>query len=105
MAFIKLNTIWLYFGWVNQILATFMLWIGALFLRRKGWNYWVALIPAIFMTFVCATYLGYAKILFAQDIEIARIIGVFLTLLIIFLFFTKLDLEICEEFGNLFRVH
>lgn len=89
MSFINLSTIWLYFGWVNQILATFMLWIGALFLRRKGWNYWVALLPAIFMTFVCATYLGYAKILFAQDIEIARIIGMAITLMATAIFFLK----------------
>ncbi|MDY6407470.1 MAG: carbon starvation CstA family protein, partial [Pseudomonadota bacterium] len=35
MAFINLDKIWLYFGWVNQLLASIMLWVGALYLREK----------------------------------------------------------------------
>ena len=89
MAFINLNTIWLYFGWVNQILATFMLWIGTLFLRKKKWNYWVSLIPAVFMTFVCTTYLVYAPILFGFNITNACLIGMIMTLIMTVMFFIK----------------
>ena len=46
-----------YFAWSNQVVASIMLWAGYLWLRRNGKNYWIALIPAIFMTIVCVLYI------------------------------------------------
>lgn len=51
------NTIWNWFGWSNQSLAVFTLWTITVYLVRKGKPYWVSLLPAVFMTTVCFTFL------------------------------------------------
>lgn len=53
------NVIWRYFGLANQSLACFTLWALTVFLlrERKGLSYLLALVPAVFMTSVCVTYL------------------------------------------------
>ena len=58
------NTIWRYFGWMNQTLACFMLWTVTLWLirHRKSPSYLITMIPAIFMTSVCTTYICVNKI-------------------------------------------
>jgi len=63
------NVLWRYFGWANQCLSIFTLWAITFFLyRRKVAGYvkrdyfWIALIPACFMTSVCLTFISTAKI-------------------------------------------
>ncbi len=51
------NMIWSWFGWSNQTLSVFMLWALTVYLIRQKKAYGVTLIPAIFMTVVCTTYL------------------------------------------------
>ncbi len=53
------NTIWRYFGWSNQTLSVFMLWAITVFLKRerKGLSYLITLLPALFMTAVCVTFI------------------------------------------------
>ncbi len=87
LSFINLETIWLYFGWANQMLAMLTLWLGTIYLSVKKSNYWIALIPAIFMSVVCATYFAYAPVLLNLDIFIARIFGIIVALLFTFIFF------------------
>ncbi len=87
LAFIDLNKIWLYFGWTNQMLATIMLWIGALYLKRKGHFYYISLIPAMFMSAVCGTYFGYSELMLRQDLNVSVIIGLVLTALVTVGFF------------------
>ena len=58
------NIIWRYFGWSNQTLAVFMLWTATVYLvkaRGKSW-YLVTLLPALFMTAVCVTFILVDKI-------------------------------------------
>ena len=55
------NTIWQYFGWSNQTLSVFTLWTLTVYLAREKKPYWVTLIPALFMTTVCSTYLFISK--------------------------------------------
>jgi carbon starvation protein CstA len=50
------NIIWRYFSWSNQTLATIALWAGAAYLAKSAKNFWIALIPATFMTSVVTTY-------------------------------------------------
>ena len=50
------NTIWQYFGWWNQALSVFTLWTVTVYLVRQKKNFWIMLIPALFMTTVCSTY-------------------------------------------------
>ena len=53
------NTIWRYFGWSNQTLSVFMLWAITVFLKRerKGLSYLITLLPALFMTAVCVSFI------------------------------------------------
>ena len=51
------NVLWQYFGWSNQALSVFTLWMITVFLARNRKAYIITLIPAIFMTVVCTTFL------------------------------------------------
>lgn len=51
------DVIWSWFGWSNQTLSVFTLWAVTVYLVREQKNYFVTLIPAVFMTTVCVTYL------------------------------------------------
>ncbi len=53
------DTIWRYFAWSNQTLSVFTLWAITVYLVRewRGRYLYVSLIPAVFMTAVCFTYI------------------------------------------------
>ena len=55
------NTIWQYFGWSNQALSVFTLWTLTVYLVREKKCFWLTLIPALFMTTVCTTFLFISK--------------------------------------------
>ncbi|MBP3638608.1 MAG: carbon starvation protein A, partial [Muribaculaceae bacterium] len=54
------NVLWRYFAWSNQTLAMFTLWAASVYLWRHGRMYLLTLIPAMFMTTVCCSYLLFA---------------------------------------------
>lgn len=57
---IDFNVIWRYFSWVNQTLATIILWTGAVYLynmKSDSYAYLVPMIPAMFMSVVTSTYI------------------------------------------------
>ena len=58
------NVIWRYFGWANQTLSVFMFWTATVYLvRNKGGLYYlITLIPGLFMTAVCTTFILVDKI-------------------------------------------
>ena len=58
------NVIWRYFGWSNQTLSVFMFWTATVYLvRNKGGLYYlITLIPGLFMTSVCTTFILVDKI-------------------------------------------
>ena len=51
------NVVWSYFGWANQTLAVFTLWAVTVYLTRKGKPFVITLLPAMFMTSVCTSFL------------------------------------------------
>jgi carbon starvation protein CstA len=55
------NTIWQYFGFSNQALSVFTLWTITVYLVRQKKAFWITLIPALFMTTVCSTFLFVSK--------------------------------------------
>ena len=71
------NVIWRYFGWSNQTLACFMLWTATAWLAgsRKGRWYLVTLLPALFMTSVCVTFILVDKTGFGLPAGLAPWIG------------------------------
>lgn len=56
LAFINFDIIWRYFSWTNQALATVVLWCIVIYLHSRKSNFWVAMIPAVFMTFICSSF-------------------------------------------------
>lgn len=56
LTFVDFDIVWRYFAWTNQALATVVLWTIVVYLHRERRNYWVAMIPAIFMTYICSSF-------------------------------------------------
>ncbi len=54
--FIDFGVVWRYFSWTNQALATVVLWCIAIYLSMHRRNVWVALLPAVFMTYICSSF-------------------------------------------------
>jgi carbon starvation protein CstA len=69
------NTIWQYFGWSNQTLSVFTLWTLTVYLVREKKNFWVTLIPALFMTTVCSTFCFVSKQALGMPLEIGYFLG------------------------------
>lgn len=65
--FIDFDVVWRYFSWTNQALATVVLWTIVVYLRREGYNIWVALLPAIFMTYICSSFVFISDQFFGMD--------------------------------------
>lgn len=64
---INFQVLWRYFGWCNQALSVFTLWAVTVYLARKKKLYIITLIPALFMTMVCTTYIIFAPEGFGFD--------------------------------------
>ena len=56
LTFIDFAVVWRYFAWTNQALASVVLWCIVVYLYQQKSNYWVALIPAVFMTYICSSF-------------------------------------------------
>ena len=77
------GTIWSYFAWANQTLAVFTLWTICVWLHSKGRNIWIALVPALVMTYVCASYIFVSPLMFGMENRlVAYLLGGVLTALI-----------------------
>lgn len=91
------DTIWNYFGWSNQSLATIVLWGGAVYLASHKRFHWICTIPAVFMTAVCVTFICYSPNLgFGIPIETSNYIGLAVSLaaLVVFMLYgTKAKVE------------
>lgn len=57
LTFVDFDVVWRYFAWTNQTLASVVLWTIVVYLYLNKRNYWVALIPAIFMTYICSSFI------------------------------------------------
>lgn len=88
LCFIPFAVVWRYFGWSNQTLATIALWAAVKYLANRGKNYWVALLPAMFMTVVVTSYIiaapeGFLRFFDESSINfvenVAIVIGVILS--------------------------
>lgn len=83
LSFFDLTTIWVYFGWTNQLLAIITLWMATLYLYREHKFYWLTLLPAGFMTSVCTTYIMYDKIGFNLPLDLSVIAGASVAVLLV----------------------
>lgn len=51
------QTIWSYFAWMNQTLATITLWCITVYLAKHRKPIVIGFVPALFMTYVCSSYI------------------------------------------------
>ncbi|MER2171550.1 MAG: carbon starvation CstA family protein [Psychrobacillus psychrodurans] len=87
---IDFNILWRYFSFANQGTSALALWIATMYLLVKGKNYYVSLIPALFITDMIAVYiLNDAKLGFGLAYSTAHIGALIFTLIITILFFMK----------------
>ena len=80
------NVIWQYFGWANQALSVFTLWMLTVYLVREHKPYIITLIPALFMTTVCSTFLFVSPHAFGLPIAIGYSLGA-ICLIVAFVWF------------------
>ncbi len=59
---INFDVLWRYFAWCNQTLSIFTLWACSVWLAKAGKQYLITMIPAMFMTALCFTFIFYAPL-------------------------------------------
>lgn len=86
---INFNTLWRYFAWCNQTMAMVTLWACTVYLARHKKTYIITLIPAVFMTLVCVTYVLFAPTPegFGLGINVALSAAVIVAIILTGLFF------------------
>ena len=83
---VDFTILWRYFSWANQTTAVVALWVGAMYLLLAKKNFWVAAIPATFMTWNIFVYILSQKIGLGLDLTLSYYLGFGLTLLWIIYF-------------------
>lgn len=84
---INFAIIWRYFAWSNQTLAMIVLWTITVFLMQERKQYWMTLVPAVFMTAVTVTYLLFAPEGFSLPKEISYPAGILVSISALAAFF------------------
>ena len=80
------DMIWRYFAWSNQTLAVFTLWALTVYLVQAKKLYVITLIPALFMTAVCSTYIFVAPEGFGLSSGFSQLLGLLVTLIVFGIF-------------------
>jgi len=75
------NTIWQWFGWSNQTLSVFTLWAITVYLVQQKKPYVLTLIPALFMTVVCGSFLLVSPMALAIDVKMGGVGSLLILLL------------------------
>ncbi|MBA9078896.1 carbon starvation CstA family protein [Rufibacter quisquiliarum] len=76
LTLIDFGIVWRYFAWTNQSLATVVLWVVTAYLIREKKQYWISLVPAVFMTAVATSYILVAPEGFQLPVEISYAVGI-----------------------------
>ena len=98
LMFVKFDVLWRYFAWFNQSLAVVTLWTITVWLTKrsaaegtKKYAFLVTLVPALWMTIVCSTYIFIAPEGFQLHHFIAYLLGGLVTVgvLVWYILWTK----------------
>ncbi|WP_250278081.1 carbon starvation CstA family protein [[Clostridium] colinum] len=73
---VNFDIIWRYFAWSNQTLATIFLWTVGVYLYKNNKNYFIAILPATLMSYVCISYIMQAKEGLKLPPNISNIVGI-----------------------------
>ena len=85
ITFVDFDVVWRYFAWTNQALATVVLWTIAACLHGRRANMWVIMPVAVFMTFICSSFVFVSGQFFGMEnrplaYALAAVVTVALTL-------------------------
>jgi len=67
--------LWSWFGWSNQTLSVFTLWAATVYLAQEKKLFWITLVPALFMTWVCTTFFFNSPNSIGLNLHISYAIG------------------------------
>ena len=77
------QTIWSYFAWMNQTLATITLWCITVYLAKHRKPIVIGFVPALFMTYVCSSYIFISPMMVGlENRVVAYVLGCVLSVLI-----------------------
>lgn len=77
------QTIWSYFAWMNQTLATITLWCITVYLAKHRKPIVIGFVPALFMTYVCSSYIFISPMMVGlENRVVAYVLGGVLSVLI-----------------------
>ncbi|MER2227177.1 MAG: carbon starvation CstA family protein [Carnobacterium sp.] len=103
---VDFNILWRYFNWANQVTAVISLLVSTRYLYLKNKNYFVTLLPGIFMLYACVVYIFSEPIGLGMGLStLTYILSTILTLGIIVLYWEtgkkqKRDLDPSDELLN-----
>lgn len=101
ISFCDYSIVWRYFSWSNQTLAMIALWASAVYLNKEHLNFWIACIPATFMSAVSATYFLMAPEIYIKlPATVAYPIGIIVALSLLALFYFKIVMPSKKEITN-----
>ena len=87
LMYVNFDVLWRYFAWFNQTLAVFTLWAITVWLTRrsvaensKRYAFIISLVPAMWMTMVCSTYILIAPEGFQLSHTLSYVLGGLITL-------------------------
>lgn len=83
LTLLDFGIVWRYFAWTNQALATIVLWTVTAFLIKEGKQYWVSLVPAVFMSAVVTTYILVAPEGFGLSTQVSYPVGIAVALFLL----------------------
>lgn len=104
------NLLWRYFSWANQSTAVIALFVAAMYLYIAKKNYYIALVPGIFMLVMVITYILNAQIGFGLSMNTSWIGGLIGTVVLVVMFFRAAkkaranNLPLEEDISNWNRV-
>ena len=81
------ETLWKWFGWSNQTLSVFMLWAVTVFMVQQKKPFIITLVPALFMTTVCSTFLFVSPQAFSLSESVGYSLGAVVLVLALVWFF------------------
>lgn len=80
---VNFGIVWRYFAWSNQTIAAIVLWTIFVWLRRRRKNIWIAIIPALVMTYIVTSFVFISpQFLGMENRTLAYIFGAVATILI-----------------------
>ncbi len=85
----KFFLVWRYFTFCNQLISIPVLLVASIYLHKTCKNYWITLIPAVFMCFMTTSFILSAKFGFNLDLNLSYALAGVICMSVVIGFFRK----------------